>query len=370
MEDQEDLSKTDEIASHDKTDDGTEHKISGPLGVEFAPSTSVWNEARKLVADKNVRVEDLALCCSQDPVLVIELLKTANAMFFSVGRSPITSTKVAIVRLGSDTVVELFDKLSEREHPENEDVRHWIEHYRSRCLKTSIISRIFAEAIARTLADDAQAAGLLNNVGEMLAAQHFGEIYVELAEEHKRSGVNYRLANDHRFDIERMGCTYLRRHGIPEALLFAIDREASSRSKERAVLRPIVSAAAELVDAFENNRWEKLAPGKTLSSKSAIRLLSINEGQYLKIYERASEFLFATKLAEEKKKHQAVSASLEDSSPIPVELSSDQEALQDEIFNLLGNHSDSADVNNSVTDIGSKRFVTPEAEETLIGNCE
>ena len=368
MEEQEGMS---EETEQENTEENAEPKISGPLGVQFAPNAAVWSQARKLVTDKNVRVEDLATCCAQDPVLVIELLKSANAMFFSVGRSPITSTKVAIVRLGSDAVLNLFEKLNEREQIEDEDILHWVEHHRSRCLRTSIISRIFAEVVARTLADDAQAAGLLMHTGEMLAAQHFGEKYVELAEELKRSGVNYRLANDHRFDVEKMGATYLRRNGIPEALLFAIDRDATSRSQERAILRPLVQAAAELVDAFDNNRWEKLAPGKKLSSKSSIRLLQLDESQYLKIYERASEYLFAARLLEEKKKQEALSASFEEPEMMAVELSSDQEALQGEIFNLLGGGEpeEAEEPNEGVTDIGGKRFEA-EPEETQVEEIE
>ena len=364
MEEQE--GQSEEAGLKNTEENEGEQKVSGPLGVQFAPNQAVWNEARKLITDKNIRVEDLALCCTQDPVLVIELLKSANAMFFSVGRSPITSTKVAIVRLGSDTVLDLFQKLNEREQIEDEDVLHWVEHHRDRCQRTSIIARIFAEVIARTLADDAQAAGLLLHTGEMLAAQHFGEKYVELAEELKRSGVNYRLANDHKFDVEKMGATYLRRNGIPEALLFAIDRDASSRSQERAILRPLVQAAAELVDAFDNNRWEKLAPGKQLSSKSSIRLLRLDDAQYLRIYERASEYLFAARLLKEKQKQKALSVSFEETDAMAVELSSDQEALQGEIFDLLGGGSkETEDFSEGITDISGKRFEA-ETEETTV----
>ncbi|MCB0317182.1 MAG: HDOD domain-containing protein [Bdellovibrionales bacterium] len=339
MEEQE--NRSEESQSGENGDAANEHKLTGPFAIQFAPNAIIWQEARKLISDKNIRVEDLATCCAQDPVLVIELLKSANAMFFSVGRSPITSAKVAIVRLGSDTVLSIFEKINERVQVDDEDVLHWIEHHRSRCQRTSIIARVFAEAIARTLADDAQAAGLLLNIGEMLATQHLGRQYVELAEELKRSGVNYRLSNDFKFDVEKMGATYLRRNGIPEALLFAIDRDAMNRSQERAVLRPLVQAASELVEAFDNNRWEKLAPGKNLPSKSAIRLLQLDEGQYLKIYERASEYLFSARLLEEKNKQKAISNNFDDnSSPIAVGLSSVQEALQDEIFDLLGGGSE------------------------------
>ena len=85
-----------------------------PFSILFPPDMVVWNEARRLVIDKNIRVEDLAVIASQDPAIVIELLRTSNAMFFSGGRSPITSVKTAIVRLGSDVVLDTLEKMRDR----------------------------------------------------------------------------------------------------------------------------------------------------------------------------------------------------------------------------------------------------------------
>lgn len=275
------------------------------LSILLPVDLPVWEEARRLVGDKNVRVEDLATCASQDPVLVIELLKTANAMYFSGGRPPITQVKTAIIRLGSEVVLELMDSIVKRPQLESEDVNHWFEIHRSRCRRTSIVARILSEALSKTLSDDCQAIGLLTSVGEMIAVAFFQDKYVGLAEELARTGINYRLAQDYKFDMEKVNLSYLRRHGIPEALLFAVDRDAKLRSPERAIMKPLVAAAMEMVDAFDLNRWEKLGPGKVLPSKSNIRLLQISDSQYLKIYERASEFLYSIRMAEERKRAEA-----------------------------------------------------------------
>lgn len=279
---------------------------SGALGLQLPVDRLIWEEARRLIADKKVRVEDLATCCLQDPVIVIELLKKANAMFFSGGRPPITSTTTAIVRLGSEVVHELLEDLKERKQYAGEDVNHWIMIHRSRGKRTSIVARILAEALVKPLSDDCQAAGLLSTIGEMLAVGFFQEKYVALADELSRSGIIYRLSQDHKFDVERMGLLYLRRNGIPEALLFALDRDAMLRSQERAIMKPLVMSAAELVDAFDSNKWERFAPGKTLPAKSNIRLLQMNDSQFLKVYERAGEYLYSVRMAEEKKRAELV----------------------------------------------------------------
>ncbi len=305
----------------------------GPLALLFPSDISVWQEARKLIADKNVRVDDVAACSGQDPSIVIELLKTSNAMFFSAGRQPITSTRTSIIRLGQDVVIDLLDKMKDRPQFTNKESARWFNMHRSRCKRTSIVARILAESAAKNLSDECQTVGLFLFVGEMLAVQHLGERYLEYTGELSRSGINYRLSQDLKFDVEKMGLNYLRRQGIPEALLFAIDRDGRSKSAEKAIMKPVCLAAGELVDAFDANRWDKFAPGKTIPPKSAIRTLPFNEVQYLKIYERASEYLFAMKLSEEKKKQ--IAAAAEAISAAEENVNSAQDVLQSEIQNIL-----------------------------------
>ena len=319
-------------------------EVARRSGIIFPPDLSVSYEARRLVADKNTRVEDLALCCAQDPVVVIDFLRIANAMYFSGGRPPITITKTAIIRLGSDVVLETLDELNDRPQIEDKGISEWFEIHRSRCKRSAIVARMLSEIVAKTISDECQTAGLLVNIGDMLAVMQFGAAYVRLATDQPRTSVNYRLQQDHKFDNERAGLNFLRRNGIPEALLIALDREASNKAPERAVMKPLVAAAAEMVDAFDSNRWDKIAPGKVLPSKSNIRLLQISESQYLKVYERASEYLFSIRLLEERKKQSGFQGPTVSDIPIVVRaaeqprrtLSERDQGLQSEIQNLLG----------------------------------
>jgi len=303
----------------------------GPLALLLPTDRGVWSEARRLVANKNVRVEDLAICASQDPIIVLDLLRISNAMFFSGGRSPITSAKTAIIRLGSDVVLETLDRLAERPSFDHPKVASVFEDTRQRAKRVSIVASILAEALARNLTEDAQTAGLFLNTGELLAAAFFGETYVKLIESVSRATTNYRLLQDHKFDCERLGLTYLRRNGIPEALLFAIDREAVSRVPERAILRPLCQAAVEMVEAFDLKRWEKIAPGKILPPKSAVRTLQIPDTQYLRIYERTAEYLFSFRVLEDMRRNGDAAAPAESGSSNPPR----KEALTADIGTIL-----------------------------------
>lgn len=310
---------------------------SGPMAILLPPHETVWHEARKLIADKNARVEDLAVCASQDPVIVLELLKTANALFFSGGRQAIVSARNAIVRLGSDVVLDCLSTLDERKKVADEDIRYWLEVHRSRCRRTGILARMLAELAAKTLADECHTAALLLHVGEMLAVMHLGGTYVKLAEEQTRSAVLYRLANDHRFDVEQVGVTYLTRSGIPQLLLFAIDRNTTIKSPDKTVMKPIVAGASELVEAFDSNRWEKIAPGRTLPPKSALRLLGLPENQYLKLYERASQYLYSERDEEARRKQQEIALAVVADAPVEVisTPSLPEASFQDEIALLM-----------------------------------
>lgn len=279
-------------------EDIIEKKVKGPNGVEFRPSNLIWQRAKALAKDKTARVDELAVCVSQDPVLVLELLKISNALFFSPGSNPITSAKTAIVRLGSDAVIELFDKFSEREEFEDEDCSKWFEFYRAKAKRTSIVCRVLAQSLAPNLKEDCQTSGLFVSIGEMLAVSFLKEKFVDLANNKNSTTLPYHLTQHLSFDPEKIGLNYLRHNGIPENLIFPIDRDARPKQASMTIMRPLVMSARELVDAFDNDRWEKVAPGQKLSSKSNIRLLQMNDSQYMKIYERVAEYLFSEKLAE------------------------------------------------------------------------
>lgn len=325
----------------DQDKEEKETRSGGPLSKLMPPDMRVWRQARNLITDKGIRVDELAAACVQDPVIVMELLRVSNALYFSGGRSAITTVKNAIVRLGSEVVLEHLEELKGRSPIENDEVQRWFNVHRSRCRRVAITATILSQISARTLAEDCQTAGLFTSIGEMLAVYHMQEAYVEMATEQQRSALNYQLSLNHHFDVEKMGLKYLRKQGLPESLIFALDRESQTRNPERSIMRPLVLGAAEMVDAFDNNRWEKIAPGKTLPSKSNLRLLRIDDNQYLKVYERVAEYLFSAKLAEQKRLQESEPMPEPEPEPVAVESVEDDE-LANEIEALMRGNAEAA----------------------------
>jgi HD-like signal output (HDOD) protein len=296
------------------TNPSTPPKVRSPFERSFPPHALVWSEASRLALRKDIKVTDVALCALQDPALVLELLKRANALYFSAGRPPITNVATAITRLGSDVVAELLNELFQREPIEDLEIRRIFEVHRNRCKRAGIIAHMLAEIISKPLAEECHTAGLFLFVGDMLAAQHLGKTYAHLYNSQSLVSVQCKLAQDHKFDSEKMGLNYLQKNGVPDLVLTAITRNGSNRNPERAVMKPICFAAAEMVDHFDNDKWEKLSPGKQLSPKSALRFLQIQGATYLRRCERATEYLYLDKAQQER-------TSIEDlGRPKPVEI--------------------------------------------------
>jgi HD-like signal output (HDOD) protein len=260
-------------------------------------------QARKLAASPDNKLEELTLCVCQDPVLVVELFKAANSV--SIGaKNSLTSIQAAITRLGTAKTLACLDELGERSSFENQEVNRWFEIHRSRGKRTAIIGRMLGQLLAKSFANECQLGGLLSAVGDMLAVLYLEKKYIDIANKNTSATVNYKLAQEHNINTSLIGPEYLVRNGVPQDLVASIEGATSnSKDSKFVALKPIVSAALELVDAFDSGRWDKFAPGRTLPSKSTVRLLQFSDDRhYTRLYERSSEYLFAVRTLEHKQK--------------------------------------------------------------------
>lgn len=252
---------------------------------------AVLRRARKLVGDSNLKLDELSTCVSQDPVLTMELLRISNAMFFVKDRPAITGVRTACVRLGSEQVTQIIESVMLRREIDNKPVAEEFEKLRALGRRISIVARIISTSVRKELAIEAQTIGLLTSIGYMLACQYLGKKYLDLNKQGNRAKLVYRLAQDHNFDIRARQLAYLRRQGIPEVLLCALDREAQVKSQDRTVLRFVVESAVELVEAWDTGKWDRYDPNRQLPNQSSIRLLQMTPSQYEILYETCAEYL-------------------------------------------------------------------------------
>jgi hypothetical protein len=317
-----------------------------PFERAFSIHPTILSTAATLAESRVAKLNDLALCALQDPVLSLELLRLANDAVFSAGRPTVSTPSAAIMRIGAQELLKVLARLRSRPNLEDPNSARIFEKHRSRSRRAGIVARMIAELVAKGLAEDCHTAGLFMYTGELLASAHLGAAYVTLHDTCNPATVVCRLAQDHHFNVEKMGLTYLQRNGVPESITFATSRDGKPKNAARTPMKSICFAAVELVDAFDQQRWEKIAPGRQLPPKSSLRFLQLSESQYLKLYERAADYLFADKLHTEK-----ISVSdLNPSAPLTRDeefdfviqtqesllLESDDPSLQQDLLSVLG----------------------------------
>lgn len=263
----------------------------GPLRVDLPADQAILRNARVLAADGNSRISALATLALRDPVLTLELIKTANTVIFAGDRPAIGNVRTALVRLGSSSIIDLLDALVERGNNLEEEVSIEFDTLRKLSVHIAEISALVASIANHDLKEMAQIAGLMTQLGHMIACAHLGSKYTKLAANRSRAAIVYKLQQDHHFDVSGIQLGYLRMRGMPQDMFFALDRDLPCKTPSQSALRFIVASAAELVEAFALDKLDKYAKQGTLPSKSSLRLLKLTEAQHELMYESVTEYL-------------------------------------------------------------------------------
>lgn len=268
-------------------------KYSSIAQISIPPLTSVLDDAIRLSANKNVKVDDFCSCAFQDPVLCIELLRQANSLEFGVARVSIATIPNAIMRLGWQEVHSLVNNLSSVTPADSPQKAKWIEIHRRRCRRAGMVARLIAETVSRDLSQPAHMCGLFLYLGDILAVLQLGDNYVSLAETNPRPRVNYRIATDYGFDTEVTGLDYLRITGVPNSITDVIDRNTHQKEISKHLLRPIVFSASELVESFEAGKLQRYESLSDLPNSSQLRLFKFIEAQYERMFSRIKAYLMS-----------------------------------------------------------------------------
>ena len=248
------------------------------------PLASALDDAIRLSANKNVKVDDFCSCAFQDPVLCIELLRRANSLEFGVAKVAITSLPNAIMRLGWQEVHSMVSDLASAEPLDSPQKAKWLEIHRRRCRRAGMIARLIADTVSRDLSQPAHMSGLFLYLGDILAVLQIGDLYVNLAESNPSPRVNYRIATDYGFDTEEMGLDYLRITGVPNSITDVIDKNTHQKEISKHLLRPIVFSASELVECFEAGKLQRYESLNDLPNNSQLRLFKFIEAQYDRMF--------------------------------------------------------------------------------------
>ncbi len=291
-----DLLSPDEVELENAPDDISEPKVSGnplpkAITIKLPISPSVLEDAYTLATESNVRIADLGKSFLKDPILVLELIKAANNLVANQRRPAIASIDSAIITLGSAQLVNNLESLRPRATSSLDDIEKMMNTLRIRAVKVSRVARIIAGITNPYLTESATISGLMSSLGDMLACQMLGRVYVDLSKELNRASLVYRLINTRNFDVNKIRVAYMRNYDLPESLVHPMDKSEPCKNHSQAHLRFTIDSALEIVEAYHSGKWDKYAPGRPLPTKSALRLLLLSSVNYEAIYELSDTFL-------------------------------------------------------------------------------
>jgi len=246
---------------------------------------------KQLLADQSVRVNDIAECIGCDPILAIELLRQSNSIDNSTAQA-VSSLKQGVTALGVEAIGEMVERVKGRPRIPHPEVAEQIEICRERALNVSALATLIAHQVAREKVQTCSTAALLSVVGEMVVIAYLKDRYLPLARQYKRrSQIMYRLGKDFQIDPDVVRFEYLRHRGIPQEVYSAFLEEADAGAAGAGIVRMIVIAAMELVEAHESEKLSNYEPGRKLPPKSPLRMMQLSDAQYEKLFKLCERYL-------------------------------------------------------------------------------
>lgn len=271
-------------------DEGANGSVQARAPLLLPPDRAVLEVANELLHRRNIRINRLVSLFVQDPVLTLEVIGAANRSAENTNRPFIDNVRMALFRLGSENVLTVTDSLRERAALPPGIVAIEYKKLAMFGRRAGAVARIIAAATNRGIVEEAETAALMAPLGLMVACARYGELYAAMATKMSRPALIYRLQQDRKFDVSHAQLAHLEQRGFPDSLSFVYDRDFQCKTKHQSLLRLTVTAAVELVDVFDAQKWRRYAPGGELPASSALRLLQMNENQHAALFGECSNY--------------------------------------------------------------------------------
>ncbi len=186
--------------------------------ISFPVQSSLFFKVKKLLDEPNVSMHEVAVTISQEPAMCAKIVHISNSAIFR-GRKEITGINEAIIRLGSQVVINLVAMLEVYSIPSDE-LRPNLERLQSYSLKVALLaSRISSE----DKKDGSFLTGILCKIGEyvrMAICSELMKVYVHESEK------NEEIAHIERHlfctESEQLGGYLLHIWGFPLAIIESV----------------------------------------------------------------------------------------------------------------------------------------------------
>jgi putative nucleotidyltransferase with HDIG domain len=223
----------------------------------------VLAEVNKMLQDNDVSVKKMGDIIESDQVLTSRILKLVNSAFYGF-QSKIVDIRQAVMILGFNTVrnaltaVSVIDLFRAKEKYGGFDIRELWEHSTT----VAITGKHLAERGHFASPSDCFVAGLLHDIGKLIMAEHFTDIFKQALELTRERNISFIEAEREISSINHtlVGGYLARKWQLPNCLVDAISyHHAVNRRGIDLWLQMSVYAANMIVDYnFSENVYEKL----------------------------------------------------------------------------------------------------------------
>lgn len=244
------------------------------------------------LTDQAVKVDKLTDLVSRDPVLLLEMVAAANGLKNIAGGKAVIELKGSLLALGLERIGQIVQMMAEVTPHYDGDQEFWLKVLKQKCRRTGAVSSIIAEMIRPDLKLESYTVGSLAFYGDLIALAKLGERFMLLLDEGgRRSKIKYRLSQDYHFLLEEETCEYLKSRTVPQSIPKILDPESTKLMPDDQALKAICFSATEFVDAFVEERLDRMAPGVSIPPKSYRRMLQLDEDRYRLLYEKIANYL-------------------------------------------------------------------------------
>jgi putative nucleotidyltransferase with HDIG domain len=182
-------------------------------------------KVNKMLQDENVSIKSLSTSVEKDQAMVSKILKLVNSAFYGF-RSEINTISHAITILGFSTVrnaivsIAVMDAFAEKDPFDGFDMTRFWKH----AVAVAVTGRNLAEKSRLATPDEAFVAGILHDIGKVVLAQYFTEMFAQVWELIREEGCSF-CESERRFSPvghAHIGGKLAKRWQLPVSLLEAI----------------------------------------------------------------------------------------------------------------------------------------------------
>ena len=220
---------------------------------EIPTLPAVALKVNRMLQDYDTSIKTLSNTIEKDQAMVSKILRLVNSAFYGF-RSRISNIAHAVTILGFNTVrnavvsASIIDTFSGKDVSEGFHITDFWKH----SVAVAVTSRHLAEKTRLATPDDSFVAGLLHDVGKVVLAQFFKDLFGQVCVATREQGLSFYEAEKKLLPVNhaQIGGHLAKKWGLPASLIDAIKYHHAVRKNAN---NPNLLMVAHVADIIVNN---------------------------------------------------------------------------------------------------------------------